>query len=106
MKLKPYTLAIIALIAVIGISTWQSFAQMDKQMGKMNHNMGVMSMELGKADTNFDLRFIEGMMLHHQGAIAMAKGLLQKSKPPEIKKLAQETEIAQMQPWREAWDGR
>jgi len=105
MKLKPHTLAIIALTAAIAISTWQSSAQ----MGKMNHNMGGMSMELGKADANLDLRFIDGMIPHHQGAIAMAKVALQKSKRPEIKKLAaeiikaQETEIAQMQKWRKAW---
>ncbi len=108
MKLKSPTLAIIALTVAIGIITWQSSAQMDKQ-GKMNHNMGGMSMELGKADANLDLRFIDGMMPHHQGAIAMAKEALQKSKRPEIKKLAteiikaQETEIAQMQKWRKAW---
>lgn len=46
----------------------------------MNHNMGEMSMELGAADANLDLRFIDGMILHHQGAIAMAKAALQKSK--------------------------
>ncbi|AFY73592.1 hypothetical protein Syn7502_01524 [Synechococcus sp. PCC 7502] len=105
MKLKPHTLAIIALTAAIGIGTWQSAAQ----MGKMNHNMSGMSMELGKADANLDLRFIDGMMPHHQGAIAMAKEALQKSKRPEIKKLAaeiikaQEVEIAQMQKWRKSW---
>jgi uncharacterized protein (DUF305 family) len=109
MKLKPHTLAIIALTAAIGISTWQSSAQMDKQMGKMNHNMSGMSMELGTADANLDLRFIDGMMPHHEGAIAMAKVAIQKSKRPEIKKLAaeiikaQEVEIAQMQKWRKAW---
>jgi uncharacterized protein (DUF305 family) len=109
MKLKPHTLTIIALTAAIGIGTWQSSAQPDKQMGKMNHNMSGMSMELGKADANLDLRFIDGMMPHHQGAIAMAKVALQKSKRPEIKKLAaeiikaQEVEIAQMQKWRKSW---
>jgi uncharacterized protein (DUF305 family) len=66
MKLKPHTLAIIALTAAIGIGTWLSSAL----MGKKNHNMGGMSMELGKADANLDLRFIDGMMPHHQGAIA------------------------------------
>ncbi len=103
MKLKPHTLAIILLTTTLGIYTWQSSAQMG------NHNMGGMSMELGTADANLDLRFIDGMMPHHQGAIAMAKTALQKSKRPEIKKLAaeiikaQDMEIAQMQKWRKAW---
>jgi uncharacterized protein (DUF305 family) len=105
MKLKSPTFAIIFLTAILSINTWQSLAQ----MGKMNHNMSGMSMELGSADANLDLRFIDGMMPHHQGAIAMAKVAIQKSKRPEIKKLAteiikvQEVEISQMQKWRKTW---
>ncbi|ODH01118.1 DUF305 domain-containing protein [Nostoc sp. KVJ20] len=82
----------------------------DKQMmnhgGGMNHSMG---MDLGPADANFDLRFIDAMILHHQGAVEMAKEAQQKSKRPEIKKLAddiiksQNQEITQMKQWRQAW---
>ena len=35
-------------------------------MGGMNHNM---SMDLGPADADYDLRFIDGMTVHHQGAV-------------------------------------
>ncbi|MBH8575314.1 DUF305 domain-containing protein [Nostocaceae cyanobacterium CENA369] len=72
----------------------------------MNHSM---VMDLGTADANYDLRFIDAMILHHQGALAMAKDALQKSKRPEIKKLAndiikaQNQEITQMKKWRTAW---
>ncbi|MEH2339193.1 DUF305 domain-containing protein [Nostoc sp.] len=75
----------------------------DKQM---NHSMG---MDLGPADANFDLRFIDAMIPHHQGAVEMAKEAQQKSKRPEIKKLAdniiksQNQEITQMKQWRQAW---
>ncbi|MHC0065811.1 DUF305 domain-containing protein [Nostoc sp. UIC 10890] len=82
----------------------------DKQMmnhgGGMNHSMG---MDLGPADANFDLRFIDAMIPHHQGAVEMAKEAQQKSKRPEIKKLAddiiksQNQEITQMKQWRQAW---
>jgi uncharacterized protein (DUF305 family) len=64
---------------------------------------------LGPADANYDLRFIDGMRSHHQGAVAMAKLAQQKSQHPEIKQLAdniiktQTKEIAQMQQWRQAW---
>ncbi|MFN6460948.1 MAG: DUF305 domain-containing protein [Nostoc sp. DedVER02] len=82
----------------------------DKQMinhggGMMNHSMG---MDLGPADANFDLRFIDAMIPHHQGAVEMAKEAQQKSKRPEIKKLAdniiksQNQEITQMKQWRQA----
>ncbi len=72
----------------------------------MNHNM---TMDLGPADTDFDLRFIDAMTPHHQGAVEMAKETQQKSKRPEIKKLtddiikSQNQEITQMQQWRKAW---
>ncbi|MEH2268472.1 MAG: DUF305 domain-containing protein [Nostoc sp.] len=82
----------------------------DKQMinhgGGMNHSMG---MDLGPADADFDLRFIDAMIPHHQGAVEMAKEAQQKSKRPEIKKLAddiiksQNQEITQMKQWRQAW---
>ncbi|MEH2181635.1 DUF305 domain-containing protein [Nostoc sp.] len=76
----------------------------DKQM--MNHSMG---MDLGPADANLDLRFIDAMIPHHQGAVEMAKEAEVKSKRPEIKKLAdniiksQKQEITQMKQWRQAW---
>ncbi|MEH2437679.1 MAG: DUF305 domain-containing protein [Nostoc sp.] len=82
----------------------------DKQM--MNHGGGrnhSMEMNLGPADANFDLRFIDAMTPHHQGAVEMAKEAQQKSKRPEIKKLAdniiksQNQEITQMKQWRQAW---
>jgi len=46
---------------------------------------GLMAM-LGPADANYNLRFIDGMRSHHQGA--MAKVAQQKSQNPEIKQLA------------------
>ena len=79
---------------------------MMEQDGSMNHQM---SMDLGPADAEYDLRFIDAMVLHHQGAINMAQELLQYSQRPEMKKLAQEIiaaqeqEIEQMKQWRKAW---
>ena len=54
----------------------------------MSHSMGNMTMDLGAADADFDLRFIDAMTPHHQGALTMAKDAQQKSQRPEIKKLA------------------
>ncbi len=69
---------------------------------------GSMAM-LGPADANYDLRFIDGMRSHHQGAIAMAKSAQQKSQHSEIKQLVdsiiktQTKEITQLQQWRQSW---
>ena len=52
-----------------------------------------------------DADFVRGMIPHHQGAIDMAKVVVEKGKDPEIKKLAeeiiaaQEKEIAFMKSW-------
>ncbi|WP_377477361.1 MAG: DUF305 domain-containing protein [Microcoleus anatoxicus] len=86
-------------------SSKQEVAQAHK-MGDMNHSM---SMDLGPADADYDLRFIDGMTVHHQGAVNMAKDVLNKSKRPEMKKLAnnmivaQNREINQMKEWRKTW---
>ncbi|MFN6538183.1 MAG: DUF305 domain-containing protein [Nostoc sp. EkiNYC01] len=79
---------------------------MNQGSGMMNHSM---AMDLGPADANYDLRFIDAMIPHHQGATVMAKEAQQKSKRPEIKKLADEIikaqnqEITQMKQWRTTW---
>lgn len=71
------------------------------------------TMDMSKLGTltgnSFDLAFIEMMIPHHQGALAMAKEALEKAQHPEIKTLAQgitmtqETEIESMQNWKNAW---
>jgi uncharacterized protein (DUF305 family) len=74
------------------------------QSGGMGH-----SMDLGPADADYDLRFIDAMIPHHEGAVVMAKDMAAKTKRPEMKKLAQAIlkaqpqEIAQMQQWRKDW---
>ncbi len=88
----------------------------DKPMQGMDHSSSMMSngashssMSLGIADADYDLRFIDGMTPHHQGAVVMANDVLKNSKRPELRKLAneiiaaQEKEIAQMSEWRKAW---
>jgi uncharacterized protein (DUF305 family) len=66
---------------------------------KMHKDMAI------KFSGNPDADFARGMIPHHQGAIDMAKVVLQHGKDPEIRKLAeeiikaQESEIAWMREW-------
>lgn len=61
---------------------------------------------------NIDQHFIEQMIPHHDGAVAMANLALQKSKRPEIKTLAtaiiegQTKEIQDMNGWYKDWFGK
>ena len=85
---------------------------------EMNHSMAMspdqmksmrMDMDLGKADAEYDLRFMQAMVPHHQAAVIMAQDMAQKAKRPELQKLAkeiiasQQTEIDQMQQWQKSW---
>lgn len=59
----------------------------------------------------FDQRFIEAMISHHEGAIAMAQSALEQSGHDEIRALAeavvrdQQQEIDQMRGWLREWYG-
>lgn len=58
---------------------------------------------------DFDLHFIDMMIPHHEGALKMARELLQKGEHAELKTMAneiireQEAEIRQMQAWKAEW---
>lgn len=76
-------------------------------MQGMMHDMNA-SLE-GKSGDAFDKEFLDQMIVHHEGAVAMAQKVLEVSKRPELIKLAndiikaQTAEIAQMKEWKAAW---
>jgi hypothetical protein len=77
--------------------------------GGTGMSMGMMEVAAGAEP--YDLRFIDAMIPHHQGAIDMAEDLKKNTQRPELLKLAddivtaQTAEIAQMREWRAAWSG-
>ncbi|MBF2088400.1 MAG: DUF305 domain-containing protein [Synechococcales cyanobacterium K44_A2020_017] len=124
MTLKLVAIALLNLSAAVGLpacaNSQDAAVKPSNETAQMDHGgMGQMdgggmmdhgSMDLGPADESFDLRFIDAMIMHHQGAVVMAEDAQQASSTrPEIQTLAsdiiaaQQTEIAEMQAWRQAW---
>lgn len=76
-------------------------------MSSMMHDMNA-SLQ-GKTGDAFDKEFLIQMVVHHEGAVDMAKKVLEVSKRPELIKLAndiisaQAKEIEMMNTWKAAW---
>jgi uncharacterized protein (DUF305 family) len=76
----------------------------------MGGMMDMMTASLeGKRDAEFDKAFLDEMIVHHEGAVVMARMVLEQTSRAELRALAQEIitaqerEIAQMKAWRSAW---
>lgn len=93
----------------------KEFAAKDIETGDLKLPDAMMGMNMDEsmlmtADP-FDREFIDMMVLHHQGAIRMARVQLAKGKDPQLRKLAtaiiaaQSKEIEQMNSWRMDWYG-
>jgi uncharacterized protein (DUF305 family) len=81
-----------------------------RNSGDMSSMMMEMSAGLrGKTGDEFDKEFLAEMIVHHQGAVDMAKQVLATSKRPELLKLAddiitaQTGEIQMMKNWQKEW---
>jgi len=79
---------------------------------RMGADMPSMAIDLGSSDKDFDKRFLEAMITHHEGAIKMANQVLIPTDRPEIHDLAksiintQSKEITLMQQWKKEWYGK
>ncbi|MBX5440110.1 MAG: heavy metal translocating P-type ATPase [Solirubrobacteraceae bacterium] len=84
----------------------------DAGMGMSDDETGMATdpVELETAEP-FDRAFIDAMIPHHEGAIAMARRLLDEGEDPRLQRMAraiveaQSREIEQMRRWRAAWYG-
>ncbi len=106
---------ILGLVVGYFIGTSRPYGMMDygtdiSSPTPMHGAMGGMMDGLeGKKGDALDLAFLDGMIVHHEGAAEMATVLLQGTKRPELIKLgndiitAQTQEIGMMKQWRKDW---
>jgi uncharacterized protein (DUF305 family) len=115
--LKPATLALALGAAAAGVAAIAQETGTGHEGHMMMGDMGPASMAFMEANDrmhqsmaieytgNADVDFIKGMIPHHQGAVEMAKIVLEHGKDPEVRKLAegiiaaQEAEIKWMTDW-------
>ena len=93
-----------------GMSNTNGMSNMGHDMSTMGgRDMSNMNSDPGAAEQPFDLQFLDSMIHHHDGAVAMAKMVLSKSQRPELKAFAQKViddqtkEIAFMRGLRDQW---
>ncbi len=87
-----------------------SMHEMNDSGDGMGMSMAGMTESLkGKTGDAFDKEFLEQMIIHHEGAVEMARMAQSSAKHAEIKRLAgdiitaQQNEIDEMQAWMEEW---
>ncbi len=95
-----------------GMHRMEDGAMMKDKNHSMIDTMGDMMSGLeGKTGDAFDKAFLEGMIVHHEGAVEMAEAVRTSAKHPELKVMAeaiikaQTAEIAQMKEWQKSWYG-
>ena len=78
--------------------------------GISHEEMGMdMDMDEFREAEPFDLAFIDEMIIHHEGAIDMARAILDTTERDELREMAEEiieaqdVEIQQMREWRAEW---
>lgn len=109
MRYMILCIAMIGSVVLAGCPCKQqagNVTEMAAQMREMNTMMVDM---LNGGDAQFDCRFIDLMIPHHEGAIAMAQKALAESDRAELKEMAQmmitaqQEEIAKLESWRAQW---
>lgn len=97
-----------SMMEMMGMETNHSHQQEASNHGEMS--MSEMTEQLKtKSGDDYDKAFIEMMIAHHEGAVAMAKLSPERAKHEEVKQLsediveAQENEIADMKQWQIDW---
>lgn len=120
MKKSNIIIAIVAVVAIAGVSIYAISKNNDKNMmsnnssqqsasGTVDKNSSEYKMYSELKGEDYDRMFLANMIAHHQGAVDMANLALTSAKHQEIKDMAnaiisaQTKEIGDMQSWQTAW---
>ncbi|OFZ33083.1 MAG: hypothetical protein A3D17_13105 [Bdellovibrionales bacterium RIFCSPHIGHO2_02_FULL_40_15] len=124
MNVKIIGVVLVSGALGFGICTAIS-ASSEPKIDTVSHDMRTMSEEVSmeeqvkqlsgelddKTRNALDRAFVENMIVHHQGAIEMAEKVVDQTKRPEVKALAEEiiatqgAEVETMNGWLKKWYG-
>ena len=100
------------LTAIGTLLSGEGIKPSDHELGMSEESMGLdPTIDEFESAKDPDKEFIDSMIPHHAGAIAMANDLLKHGKNPELRAMAeaiivaQHSEILKLQRWRKAWYG-
>lgn len=109
--MEKNTLIVAAAVLIVGLGVGYVLGGREPATGSHMMPNGAMMGDSSMMNQNIDQHFIMQMIPHHEGAIAMAKVALERSKRPEVTALAnaiieaQQKEITEMQSWYQSWFG-
>ncbi|MBA3519264.1 MAG: DUF305 domain-containing protein [Rhizobiales bacterium] len=108
-QIFPLIVIVLAFLGGIGLFTsgMRTFAHDESRCGTSACDGPFMG--ITDANAPYDLRFIDEMVMHHQGAIMSSEMMIADSERPELRDLAQriqedqQRQIDQMLAWRAEW---
>lgn len=102
---KILSLSLAVVFLVLGIGIGYVFTPDYARMSQESRDL----MDLGPADRNFDLRYINAMAAHHRGAMLLAEQVKDRTQRSEIKSLAEmiladePAAINELYEWKKKW---
>ena len=102
----PLSISLIIVAGVFGLSIGYSLTP-DYKNGMFDKT----TMDLGRADNNLDLRYLNAMISHHRGAMLLAEPASQKTTRQEMKDLSakilndEPKAIDELYAWKKNWYG-
>jgi uncharacterized protein (DUF305 family) len=102
----PLSVSLIIVSGILGLSIGYSLTPDYK-----NDMFDKTTMDLGKADKNIDLRYLNAMISHHRGAMLLAEQASQKTTRQEMKDLSvkiltdEPKAIDELYTWKKNWYG-
>ncbi len=115
MQQNDFVTGLVLLLVGLGVGYWVGIERSEVPL-QVSHTMPEVMTDMsealrGKTGDALDKAFIDEMIIHHEGAVEMAKLLLAGTARPELVKLgndiisAQTGEIEMMRGWRAEWFG-